>query len=57
MKMLCTEYGITILISSHIPFEIENITDTIGVIEHGILKKEVTIRIFCVWGMSNGQLY
>lgn len=34
-KMLCSEYGITLIISSHLLSEIESIADTIGVINHG----------------------
>ena len=44
LKMLCQEYGITILISSHILSEIENIADTIGVIHHGRMKKEISMK-------------
>lgn len=44
LKMLCKEYGITILISSHILSEIESIADTIGVIHHGVLMKEVAMK-------------
>ncbi len=44
LKMLCTEYGITILVSSHILSEIESIADTIGVIHRGVLKKEVAMK-------------
>ena len=44
LKMLCTEYGITIVVSSHILSEIESIADTIGVINHGVLMKEVTMK-------------
>jgi len=44
MKMLCTEYGITIVVSSHILSEIESIADTIGVIHHGVLMKEVSMK-------------
>jgi len=40
-KMLCKEYGITIIISSHILGEIEQIADTIGVIHNGRLIKEL----------------
>lgn len=43
-KMLSTEYGITILISSHILSEIELIADTIGVISDGKLVKEVSME-------------
>lgn len=44
LKMLCTEYGITIIVSSHILSEVESIADTIGVIHHGVLKKEVSME-------------
>lgn len=43
-KMLCTEYGITIFISSHILSEIESIADTIGVINHGKMMREITMK-------------
>lgn len=43
-KMLCEEYGITILISSHILSEIEQIADTIGVISNGRLIEEVSME-------------
>ncbi|AJS58249.1 bacitracin ABC transporter ATP-binding protein [Paenibacillus sp. IHBB 10380] len=38
---LKNEYGVTILVSSHIVSEIESIADTIGIIHHGTLLKEV----------------
>ncbi|HEX3022493.1 MAG TPA: ABC transporter ATP-binding protein [Lachnospiraceae bacterium] len=41
--MLSKEYGITILLSSHILGEIEKIADTVGVIKDGSLIKEVTM--------------
>lgn len=44
LKMLSTEYGLTIIISSHILPEIENIADTIGVINRGKLLKEVSMK-------------
>ena len=47
-QMLSKDYGITLLISSHILGEIEQIADTIGVIKEGILIEEVlmeTIRL------------
>ena len=43
LKMLCKEYGITIFISSHILAEIEQIADTIGVINKGRLIEEVSM--------------
>lgn len=42
--MLSKDYGITILISSHILSEIEQIADTIGVINNGKLIKEVSME-------------
>jgi len=44
LKILSKEYGITILISSHILSEIEQIADTIGIITNGILIKEVSME-------------
>lgn len=41
--MLCHEYGITIIISSHIISEVEQIADTIGIINHGKLLEEITM--------------
>lgn len=43
-KMLSKEYGITILISSHILSEIEEIADTVGVINNGKLISEVSME-------------
>lgn len=43
-KMLCKEYGITIMISSHLLSEIENIADTVGVINHGRMVKECSMK-------------
>ncbi|MCM1254423.1 MAG: ABC transporter ATP-binding protein, partial [Clostridium sp.] len=43
-KMLCTEYGITIMISSHILSEVESIADTIGIISHGNMMKEISMK-------------
>ena len=42
LKRLSHEFGITILISSHILSEIENIADVIGVMDEGILIEEFT---------------
>ena len=44
LKTLCTEYGITIMISSHILSEIESIADTVGVIHHGKIMKEISMK-------------
>lgn len=43
-QMLSAEYGITFLISSHLLSEIESIADTIGVISHGKLIKEISMK-------------
>lgn len=44
LKTLCTEYGITIMVSSHILSEIESIADTVGIIHHGRMRKEISMR-------------
>ncbi|MFI8709035.1 ABC transporter ATP-binding protein [Bacillus sp. NPDC077411] len=44
LLLLKEEYGITILISSHIVSEIESIADTIGIINQGKLLKEVKME-------------
>ncbi|MEH6940732.1 ABC transporter ATP-binding protein [Bacillus sp. JJ722] len=43
-QILSKDYGMTLLISSHILGEIEQIADTIGVIKEGKLLKEVTME-------------
>lgn len=43
-QMLSAEYGMTFLISSHLLSEIESIADTIGVISHGKLIKEISMK-------------
>lgn len=43
-RRLCTEYGITIMISSHILSEVESIADTIGIIHHGVMKNEIAMK-------------
>lgn len=43
LLMLSKQYGTTILISSHLLGEIELVADTIGVINHGRLVKEVSM--------------
>lgn len=43
-SMLCREYGMTMLISSHILGEMEQIADTIGIIRDGKLIKEVSME-------------
>lgn len=44
LKSLCAEYGITIILSSHILSEIESIADTVGVINHGVMMKEIGMK-------------
>lgn len=44
LKILCTEYEITIMISSHILSEIESIADTIGIINNGTMIKEIGLK-------------
>ncbi|MFD1412525.1 ABC transporter ATP-binding protein [Oceanobacillus jeddahense] len=43
-KMLSREYGMTLLISSHILAEMEQMSDTIGMIQSGKLIKEVSMK-------------
>ena len=44
LKILSIEYGITILISSHILSEIESLANTIGIINNGTMLEEVSIE-------------
>lgn len=44
LKTLCSEYGITIMISSHILSEVESVADTVGIIYHGRIMKEVSMK-------------
>ena len=43
-RMLCTEYGMTFMISSHLLSEIESMADMIGMIHRGKLVKEITME-------------
>ncbi len=43
-RMLCTEYGMTLMISSHLLPEIESIADTVSVINHGKMMKEISMK-------------
>ena len=43
-RMLCMEYGMTFMISSHLLSEIESIADTVGVIHHGKMRKEISTK-------------
>lgn len=44
LKTLCLEYGITVMISSHILSEVESIADTVGIIHHGRMVKEIRMQ-------------
>lgn len=43
IKKLSLEQGVTILISSHILSEIEQMADKVGIIDHGVLVEELTM--------------
>lgn len=43
LKALAVEFGMTVLISSHILSEVESIADTIGIIHHGRLVQEISM--------------
>lgn len=43
-KTLCSEYGITLMISSHILPEVEGIADTVGIIHHGRMMNEIRMK-------------
>lgn len=44
LKMLSKEYGMTILVSSHILAEMQLIADTIGIIDKGKMIKEISME-------------
>lgn len=44
LKMLSTEYGITVMISSHLLSEIESAADMVGIIHHGRLLEEISMK-------------
>ncbi len=41
---LRAEYGVTVMVSTHILSEIESIADTIGIIHQGRMRKEISMR-------------
>ena len=55
-RMLCSEYGITIIISSHMLSEVESIADTIGVINHGNMMKEISMKEISEMNTANIEL-
>lgn len=52
LTMLCREYGITILISSHLLSEIESIAQTIGIIHHGKMLQEISMKEISDMGLE-----
>lgn len=44
LKTLCEEHGVTVMVSSHILSEIENIAHTVGIIHRGSLIKEISMN-------------
>lgn len=44
LKTLCTEYGITIMVSSHILSEVQSIADTVGIINRGMMVNEIGMK-------------
>lgn len=42
--MLSKEYNMTLFISSHLLSEIEQVADTIGIIQNGVLKEEASMN-------------
>lgn len=44
LRMLCQEYGMTVMLSSHILSEVESIADTVGLLNHGKMVKEIGMR-------------
>ncbi|MGN6711509.1 ABC transporter ATP-binding protein [Anaerocolumna jejuensis] len=52
LTMLCKEYGITILISSHLLSEIESIAQTIGIIHHGKMLQEISMKEISDMGLE-----
>lgn len=44
LRRLCREYGMTIMISSHILSEVESIAHTVGVLSHGRMVREISME-------------
>lgn len=44
LKKLSRERGITVVVSSHILSEIESIADMVGIMQHGEMMKEISMR-------------
>lgn len=45
LRNLCSEYGMTVMVSSHILSEIESIADTVGILHRGELVQEVGMQM------------
>lgn len=43
LRMLCRDYGATVLISSHLLGEVEHLADVIGLIHHGRMLRELPL--------------
>lgn len=56
LRTLCTEYGITVMVSSHILSEIESIADTVGVISRGVMRKEISVKEIGEMGLTYIEL-
>lgn len=44
LAMMCEEYGMTVLVSSHILSEVESIAHTVGLLNHGSMVKEIGMQ-------------
>lgn len=44
LKTLCSEYGTTVMIASHILSEVESMADMVGIIHHGKMVKEIRMQ-------------
>jgi ABC-type multidrug transport system, ATPase component len=56
LKMLCQNYGITILVSSHLLSEMETMADTIGLIQHGKMINEISMKEISEMSLSYVEL-
>lgn len=56
LKSLCREYGVTVVVSSHILSQIESIADTVGVINRGVLMKEISMKEISEMSLSYIEL-
>lgn len=44
LRNLCDTQGMTVMVSSHILSEIESMADTVGIIHHGKMQKEIRVE-------------